>query len=231
MIKGKELGRRLVSYILGLFIMTLGIAISVKSNLGVSPVSSIPYTITCVFGIEMGNATILFHLFLIALQVVLLRKNFKPINLLQIAVGVMFGKFTTLCNCLMDMLPPVEGIVFRIVMMGISVVLIAVGIFFYMPADIMPLAGEGATQAVSKVTKVEFSKVKIVFDSSMVLVSLVVCLVALHGLGSVGVGTIAAAFSVGFVLGEIKKKFGAWRDRLLHIRTFECANQTASHTC
>ena len=48
-------------YFARLFLMTIGIAISVKSNLGVSPVSSIPYTMTCVWGIEMGKATILFH--------------------------------------------------------------------------------------------------------------------------------------------------------------------------
>ena len=42
-------------YFIGLFVMTIGIALSVKSNLGVSPVSSIPYTMTCVWGIEMGN--------------------------------------------------------------------------------------------------------------------------------------------------------------------------------
>lgn len=50
----------LVMYFVGLFIMTIGIALSIKSNLGVSPVSSIPYTITCVCGLEMGKATILF---------------------------------------------------------------------------------------------------------------------------------------------------------------------------
>ena len=36
---------RILVYILGLFIMTLGISMSVKSDLGVSPVSSIPYSI------------------------------------------------------------------------------------------------------------------------------------------------------------------------------------------
>ena len=65
-----RLGIRLVAYLGGLFIMTAGIAVSVKSNLGVSPVSSIPYTITCVFGMEMGNATILFHVVLVLLHVI-----------------------------------------------------------------------------------------------------------------------------------------------------------------
>ena len=45
-------------YFIGLFVMTIGIALSVKSNLGVSPVSSIPYTMTCVWGIEMDKASI-----------------------------------------------------------------------------------------------------------------------------------------------------------------------------
>ena len=89
-------------YFVGLFLMTIGIAISVKSNLGVSPVSSIPYTMTCVWGIEMGKATILFHTILVLIQIILLRRNFKPINLLQIAVGVVFGYFTTFCNYLVS---------------------------------------------------------------------------------------------------------------------------------
>lgn len=85
-------------YFIGLFVMTIGIALSVKSNLGVSPVSSIPYTITCVWGIEMGKATILFHIVLVLIQILVLRKNFKPVQLLQVLIGVVFGYFTTFCN-------------------------------------------------------------------------------------------------------------------------------------
>ena len=59
--KTRSFPNRLICYFVGLFIMTAGIAISVKSNLGVSPVSSIPYTVTRCWGLEMGKATILFH--------------------------------------------------------------------------------------------------------------------------------------------------------------------------
>lgn len=87
---------RIIFYISGFLIMTMGIAISVKSNLGVSPVSSIPYTMTCVWGIEMGLATVIFHFALVILQIILLRKSFELKNLLQIPVGILFGSFTTL---------------------------------------------------------------------------------------------------------------------------------------
>lgn len=49
--KTRSFPNRLICYFVGLFIMTAGIAISVKSNLGVSPVSSIPYTVTRCWGL------------------------------------------------------------------------------------------------------------------------------------------------------------------------------------
>lgn len=155
----------------GLFMMTIGIAISVKSNLGVSPVSPIPYTMTCVWGIEMGKATILFHVALVALQILLLRRKFKPVQLLQVAVGIVFGYYTTFCNHLIGFLPTPENIPIRMFMMLVSTVFIAGGIFFYLPADMIPLAGEGAMQAVSTITQIDFPKVKIGFDCSMVEIS------------------------------------------------------------
>lgn len=214
---GSKLKNRLVLYFGGFFIMTLGIAISVKSDLGVSPVSSIPYTITCVFGLEMGKATILFHIGLVILQILVLRKAFQAKNLLQVVVGVIFGYFTTFCNYLMTFLPAPSNIAVRLGMMLISVFLIAFGIFLYVPTDIMPLAGEGAMLAISQVSGVAFSTIKIIFDCSMVAVSLVTCLVMLHALGSVGVGTVAAAVLVGVALKGITKVLGKQRDAWLGI--------------
>ncbi|MCI5857350.1 MAG: cytidylate kinase family protein [Agathobacter sp.] len=202
-------------YFIGLFVMTIGIALSVKSNLGVSPVSSIPYTITCVWGIEMGKATILFHIVLVLIQILVLRKNFKPVQLLQILIGVVFGYFTTFCNYLVSFLPTPDNLGIRILMVLASTVFVAVGIFLYLPADLIPLAGEGCMQAVSTVTHIEFAKVKIGFDCTMVLVSAVTCLTVLHSLGSVGIGTIIAAVLVGTLVGIINRAFGRQRDRLL----------------
>lgn len=210
--KDTSIQKRFILYIIGLFIMTLGVSMSVKSNLGVSPVSSIPYTITCIWGMEMGKATILFHAVLVLLQILILRRAFKIKNLLQIAAGIVFGYFTTFSNYLFSFLPTPENLVIRLMMMLCSTVLIAIGIFFYLPADIMPLAGEGAMKTISDVSNIAFSKVKIVFDVSMVTISLVSCLIALHSLGSVGIGTVTAAILVGTILGFINKKFGPRRE-------------------
>ena len=94
----RTIANRLICYFIGLFIMTAGIAISVKSDLGVSPVSSIPYTLTRCWGIEMGKATILFHCILVLLQILIRRKNFKLKSLLQIPVGIVFHNFLQLSD-------------------------------------------------------------------------------------------------------------------------------------
>lgn len=208
--------KRLFTYVLGLFIMTIGIGFSVKSDLGVSPVSSIPYTITLIAGIEMGKATILFHIILILMQIIILRKDFKMKNLSQLVVAVVFGYFTTFSNYLMTFLPTSENYTIRLLLLLISIIFVAVGIFLYLPPDIVPLAGEGVMQAVSQKTGIVFPRVKVSFDTSMVLISGITCLFVLRGLGSVGVGTIISAVLVGTVLSFIMKLFRKRLDKFLN---------------
>lgn len=202
-------------YFAGLFIMTVGIAFSVRSDLDVSPVSSIPYTLTVVWNVEMGLATFLFHIVLVLIQILLLRKKFKPKNLLQVAVGVVFGLFTTLCNNLVMMIPISDSLAVRAGLLAVSIIVVAIGLFLYVPADIMPLAGEGTMLAISEITGFKFSSVKIGFDVSVSVISLVVCLIAVRGMGSVGAGTVVSAVLTGLILGIINKLFGEKRDKLL----------------
>ena len=199
--------KRFIIYFLGLFIMTIGIGMSVKSNLGVSPVSTIPYTITLIYGIEMGRATILFHIVLVLLQILILRKDFKIKNLLQVFVGVAFGYFTTFSNNLMSLLPDPSNYLFRIIFLFISIICVSLGILLYMSSDLVPLAGEGIMQAVSYKTKIEFSKCKIGFDVTMVVISAVTCYISLNKLGSVREVTVISAICVGMVLKILTKCF------------------------
>ncbi|KRK39103.1 YczE/YyaS/YitT family protein [Loigolactobacillus bifermentans] len=213
--KQAALGQRLGFYGLGLFVMTIGIALSVKSHLGVSPISSIPYTMTVVWGIEMGKATIILHTFLVLLQILILRKAFDWHQLFQVVVGIIFGYFTTFCNWLATFLPTPRTLLAQLILSGLSIVLIAIGIFCYMPTNLIPLAGEGIMGVIADVTHIPFPKVKVATDSTMVLISVLTCLLLVHGLGSVGLGTILAAILVGTTLNVIMHFFGKWRYSLV----------------
>ncbi len=220
---------RCIFYLVGFLVMTFGIALSVKSDLGVSPVTSIPYTITCITGLDLGLSTIVFHVALVILQIALLRRAFQVRNLLQVPVGVLFGAFTTFSVSALAFIPTPTDVWVQIVMMLVSTVFVAFGIFLYVPADFIPLAGEGAMLAISQLTKKKFSTVKLAFDISMMVVSLIACLLVLHSLGSVGVGTVIAAVLVGSELKVLTKLFGAARARVLAIGLVEAevAGETA----
>lgn len=208
---------RLLFYIGGIIIITLGVAIAVKSDLGVSPVSSIPYTLTCVAGIEMGRATILFNVCLVGVQILLLRKEFKPINFLQVLVSFLFGSFISLSNQLMTHFPDPSNIVVQLLMILLSTVIIAIGIFLYVPAGFIPMAPEGTMLAISKITKVDFTNIKLICDISMVVISGVTCLIVIKELGSVGIGTVAVAVLVGNEIKVLNKLVGKTRDNILNI--------------
>ena len=216
-----NLAIRIAFYLVGFLVMTFGIALSVKSDLGVSPVTSIPYTITCIAGLDLGLSTIVFHVALVILQIALLRRAFQVKNLLQVPVGVLFGAFTTFSVSVLAFISTPTDVWAQIVMMLVSTVFVAFGIFLYVPADFIPLAGEGAMLAISQLSKKKFSTVKLAFDISMMVVSLIACLLVLHSLGSVGVGTVIAAVLVGSELKVLTKLFGAARARILAIGLVE----------
>ena len=209
-IKNTNMPQRLALYFLGLFIMTAGIAFSVLSDLGVSPLSTLPYAVELWTGFDMGLGTMVMHAFFVLAQLILLRKKFHPIILLQIPAGIVFGWFTTLCNGLVLMIPRTDFIPLQILLQLISILLVAIGIYIYLPANIIPLAGEGIVRAISDTFKWQFAKVKIFFDASIVVISGVLCFLTVGRLGSVGIGTVMSALLTG--------TFIAWIERFMKKR-------------
>ncbi len=190
---------RFIKYLLGLFVLTIGVGFAIKSNLGAAPVSAFPYTLQVVTGLEIGLGTILFQSVLVIIQMVLLRKKFKIKNLLQIPVGVIFGWLTTASTALVGLIPYYDNIIFRIVMVLIGSFFIALGIALYVPTDIVPLPSEGIIKTVSDLSSVPFSNIKIAFDCTMVILSGLVCYFATGTLKSVGIGTVVLAVLVGLI--------------------------------
>ncbi|HBT19466.1 MAG TPA: hypothetical protein DEA52_05355, partial [Clostridiaceae bacterium] len=84
-------GKKIGVYVVGLFVLAMGVAISVKSNLGVSPVSSLPYVLSVITPMEMGYYTMAVFAFYIFLQFLLLGKDFKVYSTLQIVGSIAFG--------------------------------------------------------------------------------------------------------------------------------------------
>lgn len=200
--------KRICQFVVGLFIMSVGVAFSITSTLGTTPISSISYALTLITNINIGITTFVFNAALILLQFLILRSKFNKRRLLQLINCVLFGYFTDLSLYLVSFIPFEHTIPYYIAYLAISIFLIAFGIFVYMPADIAPLPGEGCVEAIAIVTDWRFSTIKIGFDASMVIVSLIMCgLWYTNIFGAVYIGTIISAFMVGFTLRQINNLY------------------------
>lgn len=197
--------KRIFNYIFGLYLITLGVAFSIKSGLGSAPVSSIPYTFNLIWSVEIGVATFIFQAFLVLIELLLLRRAFKAKHFLQVFVGVLFGAFTSFSVSLMYFIPPADNFFLALLMSILSILLIATGLFFYVPTNIIPLSVEGVTQAIAIVSNRPFSRIKVYFDITVVSSALILSYIFLGGLGSVGLGTVLGALFVGTTVKYIHK--------------------------
>lgn len=196
--------RRICLFVAGLFIMSVGVAFSIVSTLGTTPISSISYSLALITNINIGITTFVFNAALILIQFLILRSKFHRKRLLQLINCVLFGYFTDLALYLVSFIPFDGSILMCLVYLAVSIFLIAFGIFIYMPANIAPLPGEGCVEAVAIVTNWRFSTIKIGFDATMVIISLIMCgLWYTNMLGAVNIGTVISAFMVGFTLRQI----------------------------
>lgn len=190
---------RVAIYLIGLFILAFAVSISVRSNLGVSPVSSVPFVFSKVFGIEFGNMTIIEFSFYVLLQIIILRKKFKWIQLLQVACAVIFGKFVTLTSSLIAGWTP-QSYLEQLGMILLATVLIATGLKLYLLGDLVPQAADGLVQTISRKWGFKIANVKNIFDICSITVAASVSLLVKGQILGLREGTVIAALGVGRVL-------------------------------
>ena len=195
--RGKtELCKRYAVLLAGLTIMAFGVALSIRATLGTSPISSLPYVASLLLPLTVGEATIAMHCAFIALQILLLRKEYDPLQLMQLPVAVAFGYLTDFA---LRVLAPLVCSSYgqQWLACAAGVVLVAFGVSCEVNADVVMLAGEGLVLAICRVTGAKFGNMKVAFDVALVVIASVLSLCFLGRLEGVREGTLAAALCVG----------------------------------
>ena len=192
----EKLVRRVIVYMVGLFIIANGAALTINSELGVSPIVSLPLVISELIGVSIGTVTTATFGFLILLQILILRKDFKWYNLTQLVFSFIFGYFMDFAIFLHD------GFAFsayygRFIMTIVGFALISLGIVFFMEAKLVPLPVEGLCDALTQATGVKFYIYKIVVDALFVVLALLLTFLFLPGIIGIREGTIIGMFLVG----------------------------------
>ena len=202
-----ELIKRYIFLLVGLFVNGLGVSFITKAGLGTSPITSIPYTLSLGFTPTVGMFTLVFNIFLVILQVILLRRNFQLQNLLQLPIITLFSCFIDLTMSLLGFIQP-ETYVLKVISLVIGCLILGFGVFMEMVANVAMLPGEATVRAVSDVFSTDFGKTKIAFDSSMTVIAAILSFIMFKHLDGVREGTIVAAILVGFIARLFKKYIG-----------------------
>lgn len=208
-----EKRKRYLIFLVGLFVNSLGVSLITKANLGTSPISSIPYVLSLNFPFTLGNFTIFFSIFLIVLQLIILRKNFKLEHILQIPVSIIFGYFIDLTMILFSWVNP-EAYIMKIVYLLIGCLILGVGVYMEVLADVVMLPGESFVRAIVLTWKTNFGTTKICFDVSMSVIAAVLSFIFAGRLAGVREGTVIAALLVGFIARLIGKKLVFLKDMI-----------------
>ena len=155
----------------GLFLVSVGVALSIKSDLGTAPVSCPPYVANLRNGaLSVGAYTAMMHLFFILLQVVLLRRRFKAAHLMQIPAAIVFGALTDIAIGLFSWIR-ISTYAGQLLLTLAAVAVTALGVSMEVLPQAWMLAGEQTVWAISETSGIRYDKVKIYFDVFLVVIS------------------------------------------------------------
>ena len=192
-----EIARRFLVFSLCLVFMGFGVACMIKSALGVSPISSLPYTLSLLFdGITVGGWTAILNLLMIVMQPILKPSIPKKLLVLQAAMTIVFGYFIDLS---LEFLAPLvlTAYIGMAAMLLAGCTIMAFGIYLGIIARITLLPMDALLQVVSERLGKPYTSVKVISDLSMTIMSAVLCLIFIGELAAVREGTLIAAFFCG----------------------------------
>lgn len=189
--------KRVIVYVLGLFLYSLGIALTAKTDLGIAPISTLPYALSFILPFSFGVCTFFLTITYILIQIVLLGKGFEKRQYLQIVVGVLFSSFVDFSMFVLRAVEPVSYIS-KLAVLVIGCFVLASGITLSVISNVVIPPAEGAINAISTKLNKNFGNVKIVFDSTVVILAIIVSLIFLGRLEGFKEGTIISVFLAGY---------------------------------
>ena len=189
--------KRSLLYVLSLAILALGITLNTKTQLGVSPIVTVPFSVSQTLGLPLGITTFVYYLLLILLQKLLLGRDFRPLQYLQIAASLL----TSLFIQGWDMLLPLPGALWlRLLTLVLAIFLTGLGASLSLAMDIVPNPADGLAHAVGRKLKRDVGLGKNLIDLASLVIALILGLLLAGRVLGIGVGTLCAMLLTGRVM-------------------------------
>lgn len=182
-------------YCIGLVILALGIILNTKTGLGVSTIISIPYCISNIWKINLGNATMCIYILCVALQMVLRRKRFRSFDLLQIPMSIIFSQVINFFNDMITINS--NDLVINLFLLMVAIMLTGIGVVLTVGMKFVPNAADGLVQAMGETMGTNLGFAKNILDISSTLITVIIGLLSVGKVIGIGLGTVIAVIGVG----------------------------------
>lgn len=194
--KTKQLVTRWVLYLVGMFVLAVGLTLNTKTGLGASAIVSVAHTISLCTGFTLGNITLVTYVLFIAAQFILKGNKRNWLDLLQLVVSVVF---TRVLDFLKAVIPYQSGqnLVFDLLLLALSIVLTGTGAAMVLSMNLVPNPADGIVNALSMRSGKEVGICKSCFDIVNVAVAFLIGLANGNPLLGIGVGTIISMLCIG----------------------------------
>lgn len=200
----KKLLIRYAIFIAGLFLSGIGVAMTIISGIGSTPMSVVPLVLVSVIPITFGTMNFLWSLSFVIGQIILMGDKFQKKQYIQFLICPIFGLFIDLGMFLFKNLN-LDTFTEQLIFLLAGVVVLALGVYLQVLGDVIINPGEGIVKAIAYRTRMRFGNAKILFDSGVLLLGVVLSVILLGKIVGVGLGTLIIALSTGTMV-----KFFKW---------------------
>ena len=194
-----------VLYCIGLILLALGLILNTKTGLGVAPVITIPYSISNIWGVNLGNATLCIYILCVFGQMILRGKKFRSFDLLQIPMSVIFSRIMNIFNDMISINS--DSLVINLILLVVAIILTGIGVAMSVEMKVVPNAADGLAHAIAEKTGKGLGLGKNILDISCAVAAVVIGIVFSGKIVGIGLGTLAAMLFVGRVIALFNKFF------------------------
>lgn len=204
--------KRCIVYIFGILVLGFGIVLNTKTGLGVAAINSVPYGLSQMTNLTLGNWTTILYIDFIILQIIIYKKcNLKV--LLQFPFSYLMGMILDFYDQLFNF--PPQNMIISIVLLFIAIVLIALGAYLVVAMDFVPNPADGMVNALSYLIHKDFGQMKWMFDCLMMTITIIMTLIISGHVIGIGIGTVLSALLIGRVIQLYAKLFGQKLDQIV----------------
>ncbi|WP_234122054.1 YczE/YyaS/YitT family protein [Clostridium hydrogenum] len=189
-------------YCIGMVILSFGIILNTKTGLGVSPIISIPYSISKIWKVNLGNVTAIVYILCVFGQIVLRGRKFRIFDLLQIPMSIVISRIINFFNDIIVI--NCNNLIVNLILLFIAILLTGIGVVMTVETKFVPNAADGFTQAFSAKFGIGLGLAKNIVDVSSVITTVTIGFLFAGKVVGIGIGTLVAVLGVGRAIALVK---------------------------